>query len=251
MLFCYFKNNFFILLHLTIFIKIGFWPFYEWMVSICQKIGWSCIFLIITFQKLNPLWVLSFYSHNFITDICILINGIVVFFLCLNQSRIRLLFCYLSMLHISWIVSCVSFDWIFSFIYIINYILISLYFILFINEYQNDNIYTLGIQHIDFFIFIFSILCIAGIPPLGGFLAKFFLFFKLINYNFIYIGIYLIFLSCCVFFIYCNIIVKFCVLSFVKRNELFLNSSNFIMSFFRIFSQLLSIFFLFFYFLCI
>ena len=250
-LFCFFNTNFIFLIHLIIFIKIGFWPFYDWIISICQKMSWPCIFLMITLQKINPLWVLRFFRFNFLSYFCIIINRLIVIFLSFNQVSIRLLFCYLSIQHISWATGAIYIDWLICLFYVINYLIISFYFVIYLSEYQSDNIYILGFIHIDFFLLSISILCIAGLPPLGGFLAKFFLFFSFVNHNQIYIGLFLVFLRCCVFFVYCRFLISRCVLSFYKSNEFFFCKSGIFIPTFCFFSHLLRFFFIFCYFFCV
>uniref|UniRef100_UPI0030E336CC NADH dehydrogenase subunit 2 n=1 Tax=Ernothrips longitudinalis TaxID=3045428 RepID=UPI0030E336CC len=62
-----------IFLILSIFMKLGLFPFHFWMISAIEGMSWNTAFLLMTIQKIIPITILSFLvKQNFIILFCLL-----------------------------------------------------------------------------------------------------------------------------------------------------------------------------------
>lgn len=157
-------------------LKVGAAPFHFWLPEIIEKINWVRCIIIITWQKLAPLTILSIIldTNNFIIIIAIArttvgaVGG-------LNQTSIRKIIAYSSIRHLGWILSCIKFEneiWInyliiYAVIVIITTIVFNYYSIFYLNQITlNSN------SIIEKIIYSRLILRIGGLPPFLGFLPK-------------------------------------------------------------------------------
>lgn len=170
------QSRFMFLLLISLFIKLGIAPFHFWFPRVIQRLRWPLSFILRTWQKLIPIFIL--FSLNIVLPAMIiftmgalrtLIGGWGGF----NQSQIRPLLAYSSIGHIGWIISRLICSTSLFFLYLLIYLIILFPIIftcikLFINSVK-----------IPFIISFFSILLLAfcffslgGLPPLLGFIPK-------------------------------------------------------------------------------
>lgn len=192
------KNYNIYIIIIRIMIKIGIPPFHLWFPEIMNKIKWNICFILRTWQKIGPLYILRKIMENRKTTIIIItITAIVGAINGINQTSTRKIMRYSSINHLRWLIILIlSFKetWI---IYITIYILLIIitcniifkYNILFINQIK-----TFSTNNIDKTIIITTILRLGGIPPFLGFLPKILTIQIIININEITI-IFLIIIS--------------------------------------------------------
>jgi NADH:ubiquinone oxidoreductase subunit 2 (subunit N) len=186
----------------SIILKLGIRPFHFWFISVIENISWLRGFILLTWQKLIPLFILSKIYQNLILFFIILRIFFRVFRI-LNSSSIRKILTLSSISHITWIRSLIFFQEFFW----INYLLIyRLIFFLILPLLLKRNFSSL--RQISFFkknenfLLIFNFWSLGGLPPLIGFFPKisslwifpffnnFFLVFRLIFNSLLRIYIY-------------------------------------------------------------
>lgn len=183
--------------------KVGAAPMYFWFPTICRGIEWVSCFLLLSFQKVLPLILIIIFSSWVIWIIVVLrlILGTLGSF---GQRNIKNLVAYSSIHHLGWIFLCNVFSdevWI---VYLILYSIIIFGIIIVLSN--NEIIYFFIIDKWkNRMWFAFSILRIAGIPPMLGFFLKWIAFFFILRINVFYI-IFIIFMSVIIFYVYFRVI---------------------------------------------
>uniref|UniRef100_A0AAU6PBF7 NADH-ubiquinone oxidoreductase chain 2 n=1 Tax=Amblyseiulella paraheveae TaxID=3049516 RepID=A0AAU6PBF7_9ACAR len=164
-----------LLLFLSLWIKMGFFPFSSWYFQISENMNWSIWFLLNTFQKLIPLWVVSFVFVDLKLIMCLmLMNSIYSFIEIWNQSSLRWMINASSMNHFNWML--LSFNSLLPVweIYFIIYSLISYILLKFLKKNNWGsllNMLNMKSKYMNF-MFLIIMLNFMGIPPMAGFYVK-------------------------------------------------------------------------------
>jgi len=188
---------------LVIRYKIGAGPFYFWFPSICDIISWGSCFLLMTFQKLIPMVLISLYSSIIvwlvvITRLVIGVLGVV------NQIYIKRLIAFSSIHHIGWMLIC---NYIYDYMwlrYLFIYIFIVLRIIIILSKYEGLNFNFLGRVR-ERYLLIISLLSIGGMPPILGFFLKWWVFYYLSRLDSFFI-LFMIFISVAMLYYYVRLI---------------------------------------------
>nr|YP_002970709.1 NADH dehydrogenase subunit 2 [Enithares tibialis]ACJ69534.1 NADH dehydrogenase subunit 2 [Enithares tibialis] len=156
--------------------KMGAAPFHMWMPQVMKKMKWETCTLLMTWQKLAPMSVLSsITNNNNLIMLIALMSTIIGSIGGLNQTSMKMIMAYSSINHLGWMVACLSFDnemWInYLAIYSIMVIMMTFFFnkmsINFINQ-MNINSMTM----MEKMLYFSMMLSMGGLPPFIGFLPK-------------------------------------------------------------------------------
>lgn len=213
-----FYYNFIIIIILSILLKLGRAPFHYWIPLIIEGLDWIKIFLLLTWQKINPL-VILYYNYIFNLLIFFIIISLILGSISgLNFSSLKKIISFSSINQIRWIILRLINNKLFK-IYIIFYFfliwIIIKSIILFNVKYLNQ-LYSLNLKNKFLKIFIFiNFLSLGGLPPFLGFYPKLMIIIK--TNNFIIILLIIIF-TIISLFIYLRIIFSFLILNSIKIN---------------------------------
>jgi len=219
------NNNFLIILPLLI--KLRLIPFHLWLPSILEGLNWISCLIIITWQKIAPIIIISYLNLSkslLITIILIFINSIFG----INQNSIRKILAISSINNSTWILIIILINeniWInYFFIYsILNILIINI-----LKNYNINYINQLKFFNLNFFLklnFIILIFSIIGLPPLLGFIIKWILIKTLIYNKIFLIIIILIILSILNLYFYIKI-TYFILFNFNLFNKWFLQKKK-------------------------
>nr|YP_010577130.1 NADH dehydrogenase subunit 2 [Striatobalanus tenuis]UZN92576.1 NADH dehydrogenase subunit 2 [Striatobalanus tenuis] len=163
-----------LLITLALCMKLGMAPFHFWFPEVLEGLSWVNSLLLLTWQKISPLVILSIFFFNKALITMALISAIVGAISGINQTSMRKILAFSSISHLGWISSLMYFNsslWI-SYFYIYcftSFILCFSFWMLNLNFFSqlmlNQNINE------KFIIFI-NLLSLGGLPPLLGFLPK-------------------------------------------------------------------------------
>lgn len=181
-------NNYNILIIIPLLIKLSLIPFHLWLPSIIEGLNWITCFLILTWQKISPIIIISYLNFNknlIILIILISLNSILGY----NQNSIRKIIALSSINNSSWILITILINENLWINYFLIYSLLNFLIIKIFKKYNINYINQLKFFNLNFFfklnllILIFSII---GLPPIIGFYIKWILI-KILIYNKIFL----------------------------------------------------------------
>lgn len=162
-----------IILTIAILIRIGSAPFHNWVILVIEPIDYSIMLVILTIQKVPPLFILYQINRKWLV-IPIMLGILVGSFSCLNQSSIRKTLGFSSIYNISLLISSINrINVTITFLIIYSFILAILVYIVKINRinYINQMIFNEFNPWLKINIWI-NILSLGGFPPTIGFVSK-------------------------------------------------------------------------------
>nr|ACJ69547.1 NADH dehydrogenase subunit 2 [Ochterus marginatus] len=160
----------------SILLKMGAAPFHMWMPELVEKIEWFSVGMLLTWQKIAPMSILSFLSEK--TQFILFIVATSTIFGAiggLNQTSLRKILAFSSIGHTGWIIACMKFDnemWIF---YLTVYIIMLWMMILMFNYnsmFYLNQLMIVSPQPTEKIMYMIMLLSLGGLPPFLGFLPK-------------------------------------------------------------------------------
>nr|YP_010454047.1 NADH dehydrogenase subunit 2 [Euprymna berryi]QXJ42024.1 NADH dehydrogenase subunit 2 [Euprymna berryi] len=189
-----FNNTVTILILLSLVLKLGGAPMHFWLPSITKQMSWSILFLLLTWQKLAPLFMLSLINYNFMMIMIIsVLSTLMGSLMALNQTNLQLIMTYSSISHLGWMMSMILINNSLTLFYFINYIIISIPLLHLINSEVGNQLFMLTQKNnTNSMIIISLILSLAGLPPLLGFMSKLIILISLINMKLFILSMFLL-----------------------------------------------------------
>nr|YP_009045351.1 NADH dehydrogenase subunit 2 [Melanitis phedima]AHA03702.1 NADH dehydrogenase subunit 2 [Melanitis phedima] len=246
--FFFFKNLFSILINSSLLKKMGSTPFHFWFPNIVKGLSWLNCFILMTWQKISPMILLSYYFNmNFIMIIMIM-KALIGTLGGFNQTSLQKLSAYSSINNLGWSLSALLISenlWLtyfslYSFMISIMCFLFYSLNIFYLNQMFNFNIYF----SIKISIMI-NFLSLGGLPPFLGFFPKWLIInFLILNKIFI-ISFFFIMMSLIMLIFYIRIIYSsFMFFSFkFKWFKIYVKNNFFILINFLSFISLLGMIF--------
>nr|YP_009757385.1 NADH dehydrogenase subunit 2 [Calappa bilineata]QIM59229.1 NADH dehydrogenase subunit 2 [Calappa bilineata] len=189
---CYFNltmPNFLILLALML--KLGAAPFHFWFPQVMEGLTWPQAFMLMTIQKLAPMFLLSYLTFN-----SMLINLILFFALAssmigalggINQTKMRKIMAFSSINHMSWMLVAISTNDMMWIIYFVMYTLMSMSVVTLLHLSQSFTLSSLFYPYrnkTNFNMLLsMSILSLGGLPPFTGFFPKWMMIQVMVLHN--------------------------------------------------------------------
>lgn len=171
------NNNYIISIILSsLLLKRGTAPFHWWFPNVIEGLSWINALILITWQKIAPLILISYIIIKSIFLVCIITSVIIGSILGINQTSIRKLIAYSSINHLGWILAAIQSRESLWIIYFLFYSFLSINLIYIFNIYSLSHInqiFTIffNLKIIKFFIFL-NLLSLGGLPPFIGFIPK-------------------------------------------------------------------------------
>nr|QEH58954.1 NADH dehydrogenase subunit 2 [Metrocoris sp. XD-2019] len=200
------KNMFMIVISISMMTKMGMAPMHMWFVNIIKKMSWKTCMILMTWQKIAPMFILSNTIMNLkliswwsiMSVIMGAIGGI-------NQTSIKKMMAFSSINHLGWMTMCMKFDnemWmkyiiIYSAMLILILKTLSDKSIMYMNQI-NMNMKT-QMEKMNLLIMMLSL---GGLPPFIGFLPKWMVIQSMINTKSMFIVIILMMSSMITLFYY-------------------------------------------------
>ena len=184
-----------VLITISFSFKLSLFPFHFWIPDIYEGSSWDIVSLVATLPKISMICVLVqiLFNSSIILIFSLLSIGIGTLG-ALNQTKVKRLLGYSGISHMGFIIlglsSITNESLSIGGLYLVIYMLTMLsVFILIINgNFKNDYIIEMGgikfTNNVLAITFILLILSIAGIPPLSGFISKWFLIWVIIDNQF-------------------------------------------------------------------
>ena len=206
----HFFNDFLLfIIQISLFIKLGAAPFHYWIPIIMSNLTWVENLILITWQKLIPIIVISYFLKVKEIIIILLITVIIGAVRGINQTSLNKLIAYSSINQIGWfLISIYLRNYIFK-LYFIIYLIIILN-IIFIFSWLNITtliqLFSLNFNFILTKIFLFfNLLSLGGLPPFLGFYSKMILIKEIIWTVFPAVILIIVLISLVILFYYLKI----------------------------------------------
>lgn len=146
------------ILTLGLILKMGIVPIHQWFLNVGRKIKKWALFILITMQKVIPLFLFkTFFKMGGISAVALLRAVLGVFYQ-LGVSNLKKLILYSSIVNIGWLTLISSFQMTFLAVFFILYSIIIILIIPFFGTYSIE--------------LVLGFISLAGIPPLVGFFRK-------------------------------------------------------------------------------
>nr|YP_010533951.1 NADH dehydrogenase subunit 2 [Condylostylus luteicoxa]UXX49965.1 NADH dehydrogenase subunit 2 [Condylostylus luteicoxa] len=171
------KNNFSKMIILSsLLLKSGTAPFHFWFPEVMEGLSWTNSLILMTWQKLAPLMMISYIQLNEFIFIVIIISAIVGSLGGLNQTSLRKIMAFSSINHLAWMLSAMLIHVNIWLNYFLFYSLLSTTIIWMFNMFK---LYHFN-QMFSYFssskymktIMMINLLSLGGLPPFTGFLPK-------------------------------------------------------------------------------
>lgn len=141
-----------------------------------EGLSWNNSLILITWQKLAPIILISYEININIINIAVILSTIIGALGGLNQTSLRKLIAFSSINHLGWILIAIQINQSIWLIYFIIYRLLRFNIIYYFNIFKISHINQLFSSYfiskpIKFMLF-FNLLSLGGLPPFLGFLPK-------------------------------------------------------------------------------
>lgn len=184
-----------VFISLSFCFKLSLFPLHFWIPDIYEGSSWDIISLVSTLPKISVLCLIIqiLINSNMLFSFSVL--SIIIGTLgALNQSKVKRLLGYSGISHMGFILLGFTIlskeGYIISNLYLLIYILMMVSLFIIIININFDNKFIIELSNLKFVNKIFAltfallILSIAGIPPLCGFISKWFLLWTSIEYQY-------------------------------------------------------------------
>nr|ALO70670.1 NADH deshydrogenase subunit 2 [Lucifotychus sp. 1 EF-2015] len=211
----------------AILTKMGAAPFHFWFPEIMEGLNWMNCLLMLTWQKINPMILLSYnFNMNFLSMIIILCM-IISSFMMMNQTSLRKILTYSSISHMSWMLTSLMMEtmWFYYFliyslitimlIYMFNYL--NLFFLKQLFNFSTKNTFTNLTVMMNF-------MSMGGLPPFLGFFPKWIIIQSMINYKMIILTYFMISMNLMILFTYLRMMFPPMILNMNSINYLKINN---------------------------
>nr|YP_010174481.1 NADH dehydrogenase subunit 2 [Baeotus beotus]QSJ55233.1 NADH dehydrogenase subunit 2 [Baeotus beotus] len=178
----FFFNNFFsILINSSLLMKMGSVPFHFWFPNIMEGLSWLNCFILMSWQKITPMILLSYYMNiNFLMFIMIL-NVLIGTMGSFNQTSLRKLLTFSSINNLGWMLSSLMISenlWLMYFLFYSFFISIMCFLFNMTNIFYINQLFNFNWNFSINFSIMINFLSLGGLPPFLGFFPK----WMIINY---------------------------------------------------------------------
>nr|YP_009935683.1 NADH dehydrogenase subunit 2 [Macrosoma conifera]QNS38626.1 NADH dehydrogenase subunit 2 [Macrosoma conifera] len=216
-----FENNFIfsILINSSLLMKMGSAPFHFWFPNIIEGLSWMNSFILMSWQKITPMILLSYYFNKNFLFIIMILNVFIGALGGINQNSMRKLMVFSSINNLGWMLIALMISenlWLIYFITYSFFIMIMCFSFSMMNIFYLNQLFNFNMNFlIKMFIFI-NFFSLAGLPPFLGFFPKWMIInFLMINNHYI-ISFIFIMMSLIMLFFYIRIIYSSILFNYFK-----------------------------------
>nr|AID22239.1 NADH dehydrogenase subunit 2 [Pseudostegana dolichopoda] len=215
----------------SLLMKSGAAPFHFWFPNMTEGLTWTNSLILMTWQKIAPLMLISHINLNFLLKISVILSVIIGALGGINQTSLRKLMAFSSINHLGWMLMTLNISETHWMIYFLFYSFLSTSIIFMFNTFKlfhfNQMFSLFYNSKIMKFLLFFNFLSLGGLPPFLGFLPKWMVIQQLtMNNNFFLIFI-MILSSLITLFFYLRICYSAFMLNYYENNWMMNLNFNF------------------------
>nr|QTC08149.1 NADH dehydrogenase subunit 2 [Parachauliodes japonicus] len=213
-----FKNSSYMMLNTEFFnqlminsallLKMGAAPFHFWFPSVMENLNWLNCLILMSWQKLAPLMLISYClnpSYIYLITLVSLIAGAIGGF---NQLNLRSLMAYSSISHLGWMLISMIYSETLWVSYYLLYVTLSSIMVLFFMNYSLfhiNQIYSMNFNPYIKFMMLTNMLSLGGLPPFLGFMPKLLVINLLAGYKMFFMIFLMVMLTLITLFYYIRV----------------------------------------------
>uniref|UniRef100_UPI0030FF23C5 NADH dehydrogenase subunit 2 n=1 Tax=Carterocephalus argyrostigma TaxID=1663110 RepID=UPI0030FF23C5 len=240
-----FEMNFLlsILINSSMMMKMGSAPFHFWFPNIIEGMSWLNCFILMTWQKITPMILLSYYLNKNFLMLIMMMNTIIGAIGGINQTSLRKLMSFSSINNLGWMMASIMISenlWILYFTMYSFLISIMCFMFYILNVYFINQLFMFNINFLIKFLVLINFLSLGGLPPFLGFFPKWMIINFLIS-QYMYITTFIfIMMSLITLFFYIRITYSCILFNYMKLKwyKIYIKNNYF---FFVMFNSLTSI----------
>nr|QMS49006.1 NADH dehydrogenase subunit 2 [Platycheirus granditarsus] len=236
------NNNYMNMMILSsLFMKSGTAPFHFWFINVMEGLNWMNSLILMTWQKIGPLMLISYLIIKNMMFWCIILSIIIGSVGGLNQTSLRKLMTYSSINHLGWMLMSMYSNESLWIIYFIFYCFTSFNLIFLFNMYKLfhiNQLFSLFLfnKTLKFSLFL-NFLSLGGLPPFLGFIPKWMTIQFLTLNNQLFMMTIMITMTLLTLFFYLRLCYVAFMLNYFENNWMMKNySNNFMKNMYLIFS---------------
>nr|YP_009172425.1 NADH dehydrogenase subunit 2 [Herona marathus]ALG63363.1 NADH dehydrogenase subunit 2 [Herona marathus] len=249
----YLMDNFIsILINSSLFMKMGSVPFHFWFPNIMEGLSWMNCFILMTWQKITPMILLSYYLNLNFLFLSMILNVTIGAIGSFNQTSLRKLMAFSSINNLGWMLSALMISenlWMIYFIFYSFFISFLCFLFYIMNIFYINQLFNFNLKFLIKLFILINFLSLGGLPPFLGFFPKWLIINYLLMNNLFIITFIFMMTSLIMLFIYIRIIYSSFMFFFTKLKwlKIFIKNNYFIIinlfSFISLLGMIISTFF--------
>lgn len=180
----------------ALIIKRGISPFHFWFPNVIEGFNWINNIILITWQKIAPIILLSFCINFYFFIFAIFCSIFIGSIGGLNQTSLRKLIAYSSINHLGWIIAGIINNENIWKIYFLFYCFLSISIVFLFHNLKIFNINQVfslfNFKNLEKIIVFIPLLSLGGLPPFLGFFPKWITIEIIISFNYFFILIFIL-----------------------------------------------------------
>nr|YP_010599788.1 NADH dehydrogenase subunit 2 [Nola angustipennis]WAL04248.1 NADH dehydrogenase subunit 2 [Nola angustipennis] len=246
-------NNFIsIMINSSMLMKMGAAPFHFWFPNIVDGLSWFNNFILMTWQKITPMIILSYYMNKSFILLIININIIIGAIGGLNQTSLRKLMAFSSINNLGWMLSSMMISenlWMFYLMMYSFMISTMCFFMYMLNLFFIDQLFINNMNSLIKINMLINFLSLGGLPPFIGFFPKWIIINFMMSNQMFFMTFIFIMMSLIMLFFYIRIIYSTFMFNYIKMKwlKIYIKNNHFkfmnLLSFFSLLGMIISTFF--------
>nr|QBF00288.1 NADH dehydrogenase subunit 2 [Stegana convergens] len=230
----------------ALLLKSGAAPFHFWFPNIMNGLSWMNCLLLMTWQKIAPLMLISYMNLKSLLFLSIILSVIIGSLGGLNQTSLRKLMAFSSINHLGWMLISLNINESIWLIYFILYSFLSFTLIFMFNSFKifhfNQMFSSFFNSKTLKFILFMNFLSLGGLPPFLGFLPKWLIIQQLSFQNQYFLLTILVMSALITLFFYLRMCYSAFLLNYFENSWMFKFQINFLNFYSHLFLSFISIF---------
>nr|YP_009106916.1 NADH dehydrogenase subunit 2 [Hamadryas epinome]AIT96655.1 NADH dehydrogenase subunit 2 [Hamadryas epinome] len=206
----FYNNNIIsIIINSSLLMKMGSTPFHFWFPNIMEGISWLNCFILMTWQKISPMILLSYYLNLKFLMLMMILNVLIGAISSFNQISLRKLLAFSSINNLGWLLSALMISenlWMIYFIFYSFFISIMCMMFYMLNIFYINQLFNFNFNFFMKMFILINFFSLGGLPPFLGFFPKWLIINYLLINNLLIISFFFIMSSLVLLFVYIRII---------------------------------------------
>nr|AVG72765.1 NADH dehydrogenase subunit 2 [Saturnia boisduvalii] len=218
-----------IMINSSLLMKMGSAPFHFWFPNIVEGLSWFNNFILMTWQKITPMILLSYYFNKNFLYLMIIFNIMIGAIGGMNQTSLRKLMAFSSINNLGWMIFAIMISenlWIFYFIMYSFLISIMCLFFFNLNMFFINQLFINNVTPLIKMNLLINFLSLGGLPPFLGFLPKWIMINFLMINKFYLLTFFFVMMSLIIIFFYIRVIYSCFMMNYFKMKWLKIHLKN-------------------------